>query len=69
MTEMDREDEFLRRSAARTSLAQFALGIDVPGKPIAEHEGEADWLFQPIETSVALHHRVLMELLDRVHRR
>ena len=69
MTEKDREDEFLRRRAARTSLAQFALGIDVPGKPIAEDEGETDWLFHPVETSLALHHRVLMGLLDRVHRR
>ncbi len=64
-----REDEFLRRVAGRQTLAQFALSIDVPGKPIAEDEEEADWLFHPLETSVALHHRVLMDLLDKVHRR
>lgn len=57
----------MRRRAARSSLAQFAMSIDVPGKPVSEDENE--WLFHPIETSVALHHRVLLELLERVHRR
>lgn len=59
--------ELLRRRMARTSLAQFAMAIDVPGKPVSEAEDE--WMFHPIETSVALHHRVLMDLLDRVQRR
>lgn len=57
----------LRRERAAESLAEFALAIDVPGKPASEDEDE--WLFEPIETSVALHHRVLMQLLDRLHER
>lgn len=59
--------ELLRRRTARAGLAQFTLAIDVPGKPVSEDENE--WLFHPVETSVALHHRVLLELLERVHRR
>lgn len=60
-------EEILRRRAARTSLVHFAQAIDVPGKPASDDENE--WLFNPIETSVALHHRVLMALLERVYRR
>jgi predicted phage terminase large subunit-like protein len=59
--------ELLRRDRAKESLAEFALGIDVPGKPISENEDE--WLFEPIETHVALHHRVLLNLLDHIHSR
>lgn len=59
--------EMLRRRMARTGLAQFAMGIDVPGKPVSDAEDE--WMFHPIETSVAVHHRILMDVLDRVHRR
>jgi predicted phage terminase large subunit-like protein len=62
-----REDEFVRRRMARTSLVNFANAIDVPGRPVSEDENE--WMFHPIETSVALHHRVLMGLLDAVQRR
>lgn len=59
--------EILRRKRARTSLAEFAQAIDIPGKPISEAEDE--WIFNPIETGLALHHRVLMALLEKVHRR
>lgn len=47
-------------------MAGFAQAIDVPGKPIAEDEKESDWLFQPVETGLALHHKVLMAALDKV---
>lgn len=59
--------ELLRRRKAASGLAQFAMGIDVPGRPVSDAEDE--WMFHPIETSVALHHRVLLEVLERVHRR
>lgn len=48
-------------------MAEFAQAIDVPGKPTTEDEDA--WLFEPIETSVSLHHLVLMKLLDHVHDR
>lgn len=67
MTPDEKHAEFMRRRLARTGLAQFANAIDVPGKPVSENEDE--WLFHPIETSVALHHRVLMALLDKVQSR
>lgn len=50
-------------------MAGFAQAIDVPGKPVSEDENETDWLFRPIETSIAPHHLLLMEALDRVYRR
>lgn len=50
-------------------MANFAQAIDVPGKPLSEDEAEADWLFAPIETQVALHHQVLMAALDQVYER
>lgn len=61
--------EVLRRKQARLSMANFAQAIDVPGKPLTEDEKEVDWLFEPIETQVALHHRVLMAALDQVYER
>lgn len=67
MTEKEVAAELLRRRRARLSLAEFAQAIDVPGKPMSDADDE--WLFHPIESSIALHHRVLLALLDRVHRR
>lgn len=59
--------ELLSRRRARNSLAEFAQAIDVPGKPISDAEDE--WIFHPVETTIALHHRCLMEVLERVHTR
>lgn len=63
----DTEAELVRRHDARQSLIHFAQGIDVPGRPVSENEDEE--VFLPVETRVALHHRVLMALLDRVFNR
>ena len=65
--EQEAAAELLRRRKARQSLTEFAMSIDVPGRPVSEDEDE--WLFSPIETSVALHHRVLLAVLERVYRR
>lgn len=61
------QTEVLRRRAARNTATQFALAIDVPGKPASDADDE--WLFNPIETSVAIHHRALLAVLDRVYTR
>lgn len=55
--------ELLRRRRARASLVAFANAIDVPGKPASDDPDE--WLFQPIESSVAAHHRLLLEAIER----
>jgi hypothetical protein len=56
--------ELLRRRRARASLLAYANAIDVPGKPLTEDEDE--WLFQPIETSLAAHHVALLEMLEGI---
>ncbi len=55
--------ELLRRRRARRSLVDYANAIEVPGKPVSEDADE--WLFQPIETSVTAHHRLLLEAIER----
>lgn len=50
--------ELLRRRKARTCLADYSQAITIPGAPVSEDPDE--WLFKPIETCVAAHHRVLM---------
>ena len=67
MTPDQREHELVRRNVARNTLLQFTLGIDVPGRPMSDADDEA--VFHPIETTVALHHRALLGVLDRVHTR
>lgn len=54
----------LRRRRARRSLIDFANAIDIPGKPASEDPNE--WMFRPIETSIAAHHILLMDNLQRV---
>jgi predicted phage terminase large subunit-like protein len=55
--------ELLRRRRARASLVAYANAIEVPGKPASDEPDE--WLFQPIETSVTAHHRLLLEAIER----
>ena len=50
--------ELLRRRRGRKSLCEFAQAIDVPGKPYSDNDDE--WLFHPIETSITVHHELLM---------
>jgi predicted phage terminase large subunit-like protein len=59
--------ELLRRRRARDSLSAYANAIEVPGRPIGD-DPEA-WLFAPIETSVASHHRLLMDAFQRATER
>lgn len=55
--------ELLRRRRARESLVAFSQSITIPGAPASD---DPDWwLFRPVETSVALHHRVIMDEIQR----
>lgn len=56
--------ELLRRQFGKSTLAEFAQAVDVPGKPATDDEDE--WLFKPVETVAAAHHVLLMDTLDRV---
>jgi predicted phage terminase large subunit-like protein len=56
--------ELLIRRRARNSILHYVNAIDVPGRPIGDdQDGE---LFEPIETTIAHHHRLLLEKLDEV---
>jgi predicted phage terminase large subunit-like protein len=56
--------ELLRRRKARASLIGYVNAIDVPGRPVSEDPDE--WMFKPIETSVAAHHVLLLDRLEKV---
>lgn len=49
---------------AAEGLIAFANAIEIPGAPVSEDENE--WLFKPIETTVAAHHEVILSTLDEV---
>lgn len=55
--------ELLRRRRGRESLAGFAGAIEIPGKPL--NDDPDAWLFQPIESSLAAHHILLMGAIER----
>lgn len=55
--------ELLRRQRARVSLVEYARSVDIPGAPASE-DPEAE-LFKPIESAVALHHRVMLEKIQK----
>lgn len=56
--------ELLRRRRARVSLVDFAKAIDVPGKPVTLDEDE--WIFAPVESGLARHHVMLLEMLQGI---
>ena len=55
--------ELVRRRRARDSLVEYARSVDIPGAP-ANEDPESE-IFKPIESSVAAHHRVTMEAIQR----
>lgn len=57
----------MRRRRARENLIAYANAIDVPGKPVSEDPDE--WLFQPVETGVAIHHALMMGAIQRTMQR
>lgn len=56
--------ELVRRRKAQASLVDFARSIDIPGMPVQQVPDDYDYLeeiaFKPVESTVALHHRVIM---------
>lgn len=55
--------EVIRRRRGRASLAGYANAIEIPGKPV-DDDPEA-WLFKPVETAVAAHHMLLLQVIER----
>ncbi|MGH8261262.1 MAG: hypothetical protein ACREUG_16395, partial [Steroidobacteraceae bacterium] len=55
--------ELLRRRRARTSLVDYARAIEIPGAPISDDPDE--WLFDAVEGSLARHHIVMLEAMQR----
>ncbi|HEV7299017.1 MAG TPA: phage terminase large subunit [Tepidisphaeraceae bacterium] len=58
--------ELLRRRRARASLTGFANAVNIPGKPA--EEDPTGWLFEPVETTLAAHHLLLLDHLEKVAR-
>lgn len=54
--------EVLRRRRARDSIVEYARSVDIPGAPMND-DLEAE-LFKPIETTLALHHRVMLTAIQ-----
>lgn len=55
----------LLRRRARERLADYAAYIEIPGRPV----GESEDLFEQVETSMALHHRVICDAIQRTMER
>ena len=55
--------ELLRRQRSRASLVEYARSIDIPGAP-ADTDPETEH-FKTVETSLATHHRVMLEHIER----
>src|SRR5687767_14259240 len=58
--------ELVRRTRARESLIDFDNAVEIPGKPATDDPDE--WMFRPVETTVAAHHRLLLGHLEDVAR-
>jgi predicted phage terminase large subunit-like protein len=63
ITPQEAAREILRRRRARASLVDYSQAITIPGAPASEDPDE--WLFKPIESAVAKHHRVVMSAIER----
>jgi len=63
VSQQDAARELLRRRRARASLVAYSQAIEIPGAPVSEDPDE--WLFKPIESSVASHHILIMEAIQR----
>jgi len=66
LTEVRKSDaaaELLRRRRARESLVGFSQAITIPGAPMSDDPNE--WLFKPIESTLAAHHRLIMDAVER----
>lgn len=55
--------ELLRRRRARISLLGFAQAVPIPGAPMSDDPDE--WLFEPLGSGLASHHRLILEACQR----
>lgn len=55
--------ELLRRRRARASLLGFAQAVSIPGAPVSDDPNE--WLFEPLGSGLAAHHRLILEACQR----
>ncbi|WP_081397671.1 phage terminase large subunit [Achromobacter xylosoxidans] len=60
--------ELLIRRRARVDILQYANAIEVPGRPVDEEDPDAEF-FEPIETTMAVHHRLLLAKLEETSQR
>jgi len=58
--------ELLIRRRARTNLLDYANAIDIPGKPVGDGDDPDTEFFQPVETTLADHHRLLLRKLQEL---
>jgi len=56
--------ELLIRRKARADVLHYANAIDVPGRPIGDDPDTE--FFEPVETTIAAHHRLILETMERV---
>jgi len=56
--------ELLIRRKARADVLHYANAIDVPGRPVGDDPDTE--FFEPVETTIAQHHRLILETMDRV---
>lgn len=56
--------ELLIRRKARASVLDYANAIEIPGKPAGEDPDTE--FFEPIESTMAQHHRLILETMERV---
>lgn len=54
--------ELLIREAAAGDLIAYSQAIEIPGRPISADADE--WIYAPVETGVADHHRLMMRALE-----
>lgn len=59
--------ELLIRRRARASLLDYANAIEIPGAPSTDDPDTE--FFKPIETTMALHHRLLLDKLEEVSKK
>ena len=56
--------ELLIRRRARSDILQYANAIEVPGRPMTDDPDTE--FFEPIETTMAHHHRLILQKLDEI---
>lgn len=64
ITAQEAAAELIRRERAYESLLDYTKYIEIPGKPVSEDEEE--WIFAPVETGLALHHQVMLGIMEKV---